>query len=121
MDNDNVWRDWYNICAAWLLTWAPAFGGSVVSLAFVAQLSTKGRVMTVLVGTLTAVFLAPALIDALALFWPNMPATFGRALKFLVSLSAMGALPPLLTWIKGVAGDPLGLVHKFRADKDPPQ
>lgn len=93
------------------VAFAPGFAGAVLSLAFVEQLTIRGRIVAVLVGLASAMFLAPGLVDAVDLIWPGqIPATVARMVQFLVSISAMGVLPPLLGWLKKVAGDPLSLL-----------
>lgn len=105
--------------AAWVISQAPAFAGAVVSLAFIGELSQRGRMMAVVVGACTAMFLGPALIDTVRLFWADMPETFGRAMMFLLSLSAMGGLPKLLTFVDQFWGDPLGLLDRLRGKTTP--
>lgn len=94
---------------AWAL--APGFAGAVLSLAFVEALTVKGRVLAVLVGLLSAIFLAPAIAAGLDLVWPGpLPEVVARGVLFLTALCAMGTLPPLLGSLKRVAGDPLSLL-----------
>lgn len=89
----------------------PGFAGAVLSLAFVEALTARGRVVAVVVGLCAAMWVAPGLADAVDLAWPGvMPATVRSAIQFLVGLCAMGCLPPLLAWLKKVAGDPLSLL-----------
>lgn len=94
-----------------LASFAPGFAGAVLSLAFVENLSVRGRVVCVAVGLACAAFIAPAAADMLALAWPGaMPNSVRSAIQFLVALSGMGLIPPLLAWLKKVAGDPLSLL-----------
>jgi len=108
--------------ASWFLANAAAFAGAVVSLAFVGQLTARGRAMAVTVGALTSIFVAPAINDGLLLWWADMPATFGKLIAFFVALSSMGALPKVLKAIDKVAGDPFGLLLKIapRPSPEPP-
>lgn len=97
------------IAKAWAL--APGFAGAVLSLAFVEALTVRGRIVAVAVGLAAALFLAPAIAVGLDLVWPGtLPAAVDRAVLFLTAISAMGVLPPLLGWLKRVAGDPLSLL-----------
>lgn len=97
--------------AAKLLTFAPGFAGAVLSLAFVENLTLRGRVVTVVVGLAAAAFIAPAASDLADLAWPDaMPPSIRSAIQFLVALCAMGCIPPLLGWLRKVAGDPLSLL-----------
>ncbi|WKL57225.1 hypothetical protein Q1W73_16405 [Asticcacaulis sp. ZE23SCel15] len=91
---------------------AAAFAGAVMSLAFVGQLSVWGRVVAVCVGFVTAVFVAPALSVVVGhLFFDGaMPDEVRSGIMFLLSLSAMTILPPLLAFLKKLAGDPLGVL-----------
>lgn len=92
-------------------TFAPGFAGAVLSLAFVDRLSARGRFLTVVVGLACAAFVAPALADVAGLFWPGeMPRSVKGAIEFLTALCAMGCIPPLLDWLRRVAGDPLSLL-----------
>jgi len=94
-----------------LATFAPGFAGAVLSLAFVEALSRRGRVLAVVVGCLSAMFLAPALSEIADLFWPGtLPPAVRAAILFLTGLCAMGCLPQLLRWLQRVAGDPLSLL-----------
>lgn len=90
---------------------APGFAGAVLSLAFVETLTIRGRIVAVLVGLLSAMFLAPAICSLLDLFWPgDLPGTVSKAILFLTGLCAMGCLPKLLRWLEKLAGDPLSLL-----------
>ena len=90
---------------------APGFAGAVLSLAFVEALSRRGRILAVLVGCLSAMFLAPALCEIADLFWPEaLPSAIRAAILFLTGLCAMGCLPQLLRWLQRLAGDPLSLL-----------
>ena len=89
----------------------PGFAGSVLSLAFVEALTVRGRVLAVVVGLCAVVWIAPALSAGLDLVWPGeMPREVRSAVQFLTGLCAMGCLPPLLGWLRRVAGDPLSLL-----------
>ena len=93
------------------VAFAPGFAGAVLSLAFVENLTVRGRVVAVLVGLAAALFLAPAIAAGLGLIWPGaLPAEVDRAVLFLTAISAMGVLPPLLGWLRRLAGDPLSLL-----------
>lgn len=99
----------------------PSFAGSVVSLAFVRELNTWGRIGAVFVGVTTAVYLAPALIEILSHFvWHGMPPKVGDGVKFLVGLCAMGALPKLIKYVERVSGNPTGLLAKLAAPEPAP-
>lgn len=119
-DRDLMSEPYLVKAATWFIAQAPAFAGAVVSLAFIGELSQKGRTMAVVVGALTAMFLGPAVIDTVRMLWPAMPGTFGRALMFLMSLSAMGGLPRLLKLMDRFWGDPLGLLERLRPKATPP-
>lgn len=94
-----------------LAAFAPGFAGAVLSLAFVETLTIRGRIVAVLVGLLSAMFLAPAICSLLDLFWPgDLPMTVTNAILFLTGLCAMGCLPKLLSWLEKLAGDPLSLL-----------
>ena len=89
----------------------PGFAGSVLSLAFVEALSARGRVLAVVVGVCAVVWISPALAAGTDLVWPGaMPTEVRSAIQFLTGLCAMGCLPPLLAWLRRVAGDPLSLL-----------
>lgn len=93
------------------VAFAPGFAGAVLSLAFLEKLTIRGRVVAVMVGLASAMFMAPGIVDFIDLAWPGqIPATFARMIQFLVSISAMGFLPQLLGWLKKIAGDPLSLL-----------
>ena len=97
--------------AAKLLTFAPGFAGAVLSLAFVEALTARGRVVAVLVGLASAAFISPALADGADLFWPGaMPESVRSMIQFVIALCAMGCIPPLLGWLRKIAGDPLSLL-----------
>lgn len=97
------------VAKAWAL--APGVAGAVLSLAFVEALTVRGRILAVAVGLAAAMFLAPALAAGLDLVWPgDLPDVVARGVLFLTALCAMGTLPPLLGWLKRVAGDPLSLL-----------
>lgn len=98
---------------AQLASFTPGFAGAVLSLAFVENLTMRGRALTVSVGVAAAAFLAPALADAADLLWPgDMPRSVRSAIQFLVALCAMGCFPPLLAFLKRLAGDPLSLIKR---------
>lgn len=100
-----------------LASFTPGFAGAVLSLAFVEKLTLRGRVITVTVGIAAAAFLAPALADAADLVWPgDMPRSVRSAIQFLVGLCAMGCIPPLLGFLKRLAGDPLSLIKRGSGD-----
>jgi len=85
-----------------------AAAGSVISLAFLDKLTPRGRVAALAVGFLTAVYVAPLLTGLAAWKW-DLPflAALRNGIHFLVSVSAMAVLPPLLAWLRDVARDPL--------------
>lgn len=91
---------------------APGFAGAVLSLAFVEDLTRRGRAVAVVVGLVSAMFLAPAVCEILDLFWPGegIPGAIRSAVLFLTGLCAMGCLPKLLGWLQKIAGDPLSLL-----------
>lgn len=103
------------------IPYAPGFAGAVLSLAFVENLTIRGRIVAVAVGLGTAMYLGPALAAVADLVWPGeMPIRVQRGIEFLTALSAMGCLPPLLAWIKRVAGDPLSLLKVRIGPPAPP-
>ena len=103
------------------IPYAPGFAGAVLSLAFVENLTIRGRVVCVAVGLGTAVYLGPAFAAIADLVWPgDMPIRVQRGIEFLTALSAMGCLPPLLAYIKRVAGDPLSLLKVRIGPPAPP-
>lgn len=94
-----------------LSPYVPGFAGAVLALAFLDKLTSRGRVLAVVVGLASASFLGPALSAVADLFWPGaMPASVDGAIKFLAGLLGMGCLPPFLGWTRKVAGDPLNLL-----------
>lgn len=94
-----------------LAPYAPGFAGAVLSLAFVEQLTLRGKAVCVAVGLASAMFAAPALSDLADLVWPGaMPRSVRSGIEFIVALCAMGCLPPLLAWLRKVAGDPFSLL-----------
>jgi len=94
-----------------LAAFAPGFAGAVFSLAFVETLTRRGRVVAVVAGLLSSMFIAPALCALCDLFWPgDLPTSVGGAILFLTGLCAMGCLPKLLKWLEKLAGDPLSLL-----------
>ncbi|RZJ19133.1 MAG: hypothetical protein EON91_02750 [Brevundimonas sp.] len=92
--------------------WAPGIAGAVLALAFLDGLTPRGRVVALAVGLASAAFIGPMFVEIGGLFWPGgaLPGRFAGGLYFLTGISAMGFLPPLLGWIKRVAGDPLSLL-----------
>lgn len=90
---------------------APGFAGAVVSLAFVGQLTARGRILAVGVGFISAAFMGPGLAALADLAWPGvLPEEVRGTIIFFVGLCAMGCLPKLLEWAKRKAGDPLSLM-----------
>ncbi len=83
-----------------------------MSLAFVGQLSVKGRVVAVIVGFVTAVFVAPflSLLIGHMFFDKAIPDEMRSGIMYLLSLFAMTILPPLLKFAQKLAGDPLGVL-----------
>lgn len=93
------------------VAFAPGFAGAVLSLAFVEALTVRGRVVAVATGLTAAAFIAPGLVALVDLVWPgDMPKEAAAAISCLTGVSAIGVLPPLLGWLKRVAGDPLSLL-----------
>ncbi|WP_309629613.1 hypothetical protein [Brevundimonas sp.] len=94
-----------------LVAFAPGFAGAVFSLAFVEKLTRRGRVVAVMAGLLSAMFIAPAICAICDLFWPgDLHGSITKAIQFLTGLCAMGCLPKLLGWLEKLAGDPLSLL-----------
>ncbi len=95
-----------------LAPYVPGFAGAVLALAFLEKLTPRGRIVAVVVGLASASFLGPALSAVADLFWPGeMPGEVDGAIKFLAGLCGMGCLPPLLGWLRRVAGDPFNLLR----------
>lgn len=90
---------------------AAAFAGAVLSLAFVGQLSVRGRVVAVIVGFVTAVFGAPLISATINhMIWGNkMPDEVRSGIMFFTSLSAMTILPPLFKFLARAAADPINV------------
>jgi hypothetical protein len=109
---DNVGEPAITAALAKLASIGPGFAGAVVSLAWVEDLTVRGRVMAVVVGLVSAIFLGPAICELVDLFWPGegLPPGARTGALFMTGLCAMGCLPKLLDWLKRVAGDPLSLL-----------
>ncbi|MDP2214992.1 hypothetical protein [Phenylobacterium sp.] len=109
---DNVGEPAIAAALAKLASIGPGFAGAVVSLAWVEDLTVRGRGVAVMVGLVSAIFLGPAICDLVDLFWPGegLPAGARTGALFMTGLCAMGCLPKLLDWLKRVAGDPLSLL-----------
>lgn len=109
---DNVGEPAITAALAKIASFLPGLAGAVVSLRWVEDLTVRGRVIAVLVGCTSSIFLGPAIADLVDLFWPGDglgPNAMGGVL-FMTGLCSMGCLPPLLDWLKRVAGDPLALL-----------
>lgn len=85
--------------AAW--PYLGSVGGAIVSLAFLPKLTVRGRVLAFFVGSITATFVGPALID----LWFGGVVTYRvfGFLNFAISVSAMGTIPIALSRVKTLA------------------
>jgi|GEM_PF-7046329 len=115
MSKDILSEPWVIKVGAAVTAHAAAFAGAVMSLAFVGQLSLRGRVVAVLVGFVTAVFGSPFISGIVnhLIFGGQMADEIRSSIMFFTSLSAMTVLPPLLKWAQRVAGDPLGVLSSL--------
>lgn len=109
---DNVGEPAIAAALAKLASFGPGFAGAVVSLAWVEDLTVRGRVIAVVVGLTSAIFLGPLFCEIVDLFWPGegLPPGARTGVLFMTGLCAMGCLPKLLDWLKRLAGDPLSLL-----------
>lgn len=84
-----------------------SFMGSVLALAFIGELTFRGRLVAVATGFFAATFLGPVANAAATHFAPFLPAQIvAPGLNFLLALCAMAVIPPGLKAIQARAGDP---------------
>lgn len=79
--------------------------GAILSLSFIDRLTLRGRAFAVAQGFLTAVFVAPMITSGVAHAAPFL-GHVEMGVHFLLSLSSMAVLPPLLEYLRKRAADP---------------
>lgn len=82
-----------------------AAAGAILSLSFIDRLTLRGRAVAVAQGFLTAVFVAPMVTTGVAHVAPFL-GHVEMGVHFLLSLSSMAVLPPLLEYMRKRAADP---------------
>ncbi|MCZ8195000.1 hypothetical protein [Brevundimonas sp.] len=82
-----------------------AAAGAILSLSFIDRLTLRGRAVAVAQGFLTAVFVAPMVTTGVAHAAPFL-GHVEMGVHFLLSLSSMAVLPPLLEYMRKRAADP---------------
>lgn len=80
--------------------------GAVISLRYIDDLSTIGRVLAVITGTLTAGYGSPA-----AGQWLDLTQPTENAVAFVLGLTAMNLIPGLLKLSDQFASDPLSFIR----------
>lgn len=99
----------------------PALAGAIVGLSAAPRLSLLGKVASVFNGALSAIFIAPMLIDMAKVGWTELPSSVENFIIFTTGATAMGGIPLFLKWGYSIWGDPLGLLAKVRAGAQKPE
>ena len=90
----------------------PGVAGAVLSLAFGEKLTLRGKLLSVIIGLASALWIAPAILAVAGALWPwgKFPGELGNAVTFLTGLLGMIALAGFAQAVGKYAGDPLKLI-----------
>lgn len=93
--------------------YAPIVAGAVMSMAFGERLTIRGKVLSAVVGLGAAFWIAPALCDVAALFWPGdaLPTSIVAVIGLACGAFGMVILAGLAQALARYAKDPLSLVR----------
>ena len=96
-----------------LAPYAPIVAGAMLSMAFGEKLTIRGKMLSAVVGLAAAFWIAPALCDVAALFWPGdkLPTSIVAVIGLACGAFGMVILAGLAQALAKYASDPLSLVR----------
>lgn len=86
------------------------FAGSVVSLSYLPPMTLWRAIIAVVTGTASAVYVTPLAFEMLRGSLPSTSASAENAVAFLIGLTAMRTIPPLIDGSSNVVSRILGAV-----------
>lgn len=93
--------------------YAPVVGGALLSMWLGEQLTVRGKALSAAVGLAMALWVAPWVVDLIALAWPggSAPGSLAPVVGFACGVCGMTLLSGLLQAIARYSRDPLRLVR----------
>jgi hypothetical protein len=94
------------------LPYLPGLAGAALSMMYGEKLTVRGKVASLSIGIVCALFVAPGVNDIADLMWPGdgLPSGAAGLIGFACGLFGMTACSGLMVWVAKWAQNPLGMV-----------